>query len=49
MKTNEASAGNGISVILVLFGCVILFSTEIVWIAVVGALLTAIGLWGLIR
>lgn len=49
MKVDEEHVGNGISVILILFGCVILFTTEMVWLGIVAAWLIIIGLWGLIQ
>ena len=49
MPASEGNAGKSISVILVLIGCVVLFSAETTSPCVAGALLVAIGLWGLIR
>lgn len=49
MKANDASAGRSISVILLLMGVVVVFTSELLWLSIAGALLTAVGLWGLIR
>jgi hypothetical protein len=49
MKVSDENIGSSINVILVLAGCIVLFSAETVSLCVVGALLMAVGLWGLIR
>lgn len=46
---SASEVGKRISVILILFGCVVLFSAETISLGIVGALLMAVGLWGLIR
>ena len=49
MKVSDENVGKSISVILLLIGVVVLFSAETSSLIMVGILLVALGLWGLIR
>jgi hypothetical protein len=46
---SEGRVGNSISVILFLLGCVVVFTSELLWLSIAGALLMAVGLWRLDR
>ena len=49
MKADDANAGRSISVILTLMGVVIVFTSELLWLSIAGALLMAVGIWGLVK